>query len=131
MDSFWKVTGIIFITLILGMTLEKTEKDFSVLLRVSACCMASVVAITYLMPILNVLRKAVAVGNLQSDGWTILLKATGISLVCETAGHVCIDAGNSSLAKMLHLLGSAVIASLSIPVLDAFLTLVQELLSSV
>ena len=131
MDGFEKVIGIVFLALVLGIAIEKTERDYSVLLSVTVCCIASVVAITYLMPVIDFVRKLVEVGNIQFSGWEILLKATGISLVCEISGHICTDAGNTSLAKTLQLLGSAVIISISIPILDRFLSLVQEILAKV
>lgn len=128
MVTFWKVAAAILITVVLGLAVGKQEKDIAVLLAMAACCMAGAAAVSYLEPVLDLLWELEALGQLQGGMLGILLKAVGITLVAETAGMICADAGNGSMGKMLQMLGSAVILYLSIPIFQAFLTLIREIL---
>lgn len=129
MDNFWKAASLVLVTVILGLAIGKTEKDFSVLLTMTACCIVALFAVSYIKPVLDLLWELNSAGELENEFLGILLKAVGITLVAEIAGSICSDAGNSSLGNMLQLLGSATILYLSIPVFHAFLTLIQDVLS--
>ena len=128
METFWKAAAIVLITVILGLAVGKQEKDIAVVLTMTVGCILGVFAISYLEPVLDLLRELESVGQLQSGMLGILLKAVGIALTAEIAGMICADAGNGSLGKTLQLLGSAVILYLSIPIFQAFLTLIREIL---
>lgn len=130
MDMFWKAAAAVLLALVLGLALGKQEKDIGVLLTLAVCCMVAMTALSYLEPVLDFLRELEALGDLQEDMLGILLKAVGIGLVSEIAGMVCTDAGNGSLGKQLQLLGSAAILYLSIPIFNALLTLIQEILGA-
>lgn len=131
MELFWKASAAVLITLILTLTLGKREKDISVVLTMSVCCMVTVIAISYLEPVLDFLRELEALGDLQNDILGILLKALGIGLVSQIAGLVCSDAGNTSLGKTIEMLGGAVILYLSIPIFSALLELIQRILGEI
>ena len=128
METFWKAAAIVLITVILGLAVGKQEKDIAALLTMTGCCLLGIFAVSYLEPVLDLLRELESVGQLQSGMLGILLKAVGIALTAEIAGMICADAGNGSLGKTLQLLGSAVILYLSIPIFQAFLTLIREIL---
>lgn len=128
MDGFWKATAAILLAVILSLTVGKQEKDLSVLLIMAACCMAAVIVISYLEPVLDLLWELETAAQLQSGILGILLKCVGIALVTELTGMICKDSGNASLGKTLQMLGSAVILYLSVPVFHALLTLIREIL---
>lgn len=128
MEAFWKATVVILIAVILGIAVGKQEKDISVLLTMTACCIVVTIMASYLAPVLDLLWELDAIGEMQSGMLGILLKAVGIALVAELAGMICSDAGNASLGKTLQMLSSAVIMYLSIPIFQSLLTLIQEIL---
>ena len=123
MSLFWKAAAAVLLALSLG-----KQKDIGVLLTMAVCCMVTMIAISYLEPVLDFLRELETLGDLQGDMLGILLKAVGIGLVSEIAGLVCTDAGNGSLGKTLQMLGSAVILYLSLPIFTAMLELIREIL---
>ncbi len=128
MELFWKAAGLVLLSLVLGMALEKQEKDYATLLTTAACCMVAGVALHYLEPVLDFFRELETVGQLDDGLLGALLKAVGIGLVAEIGGAVCTDGGNGSLGKQLQLLGSAVILYLSLPIFSGLLALIQEIL---
>ena len=88
---------------------------------------AGILLAAVLEPVLGLLDRLQAVGNLNGDTMELLLKATGIGLTAEVGGYVCADAGNAALAKLVHLLGTAAILCLSVPMFTALLECILEM----
>ena len=128
MALFWKTVAGILISVILILTVGRQEKDLALMLGMAACVMTVTAAFSFLEPVLDFLYRLEQMGDLQSGVLGILLKIVGIGLVSEIAGMILTDSGNASLAKGMQLLGSAVILSLSLPILEMLLELVQRIL---
>ena len=127
MELYFKGAAGILLAAVLGLALQKQEKDLSAVLTAAVIAMAPVLMLRLLEPVLELLRQLEQVGNLRSDALELLLKAAGIGLTAEVAGLVCADAGNAALAKMLRLLGTAAILCLSVPMFTALLECITEM----
>ena len=127
MELYFKGAAGILLAAVLGLALQKQEKDLSAALTAAVIAMAAVLMLRLLEPVLELLRQLEQVGNLRSDALELLLKAAGIGLTAEVAGLVCADAGNAALAKMLRLLGTAAILCLSVPMFTALLEYITEM----
>ena len=127
MELYFKGAAGILLAAVLGLALQKQEKDLSAVLTAAVLAMAAVLMLRLLEPVLELLRQLEQVGNLRSDALELLLKAAGIGLTAEVAGLVCADAGNAALAKMLRLLGTAAILCLSVPMFTALLECITEM----
>ena len=128
MEEFLQASAMILLAVILALILKKQGQDMAVLLSIAACCMAAVIAVNYLRPVMDFLGRLEALGNLNGGLVGILFKAVGIGLVSEIASMVCADAGNASLGKVLQILASSVILWLSLPVFTALIELIQKIL---
>lgn len=127
MELYFKGAAGILLAAVLGLALQKQEKDLSAVLTAAVIAMAAVLMLRLLEPVLELLRQLEQVGNLRSDALELLLKAAGIGLTAEVAELVCADAGNAALAKMLRLLGTAAILCLSVPMFTALLECITEM----
>ena len=127
MELYFKGAAGILLAAVLGLALQKQEKDLSAVLTAAVIAMAAVLMLRLLEPVLELLRQLEQVGNLRSDALELLLKAAGLGLTTEVAGLVCADAGNAALAKMLRLLGTAAILCLSVPMFTALLECITEM----
>ena len=127
MELYFKGAAGILLAAVLGLALQKQEKDLSAVLTAAVLAMAAVLMLRLLEPVTELLRQLEQVGNLRSDALELLLKAAGIGLTAEVAGLVCADAGNAALAKMLRLLGTAAILCLSVPMFTALLECITEM----
>lgn len=127
MELYFKGAAGILLAAVLGLALQKQEKDLSAVLTAAVIAMAAVLMLRLLEPVLELLRQLEQVGNLRSDALELLLKAAGIGLTAEVAGLVCADAGNAALAKMLRLLGTAAILCLPVPMFTALLECITEM----
>ena len=128
METFWKAIAVIILTVILGVTLGKTEKDISVVLSVAACSIIMIIAMQYLEEVIAFLWQLSSKESKQIPSIKIILKITGVALVTELTTLVSSDAGNSSLGKAVEILGNAAILNLALPLLETFLTILQELM---
>ena len=123
--EFWKGFAA---ALVLVLAVGKQEKDVALLLTMAVTIMASLAAFTYLEPVLDFLYRLEQLGDLQSGVLGLLLKITGVSIVTELTTMLCRDSGNGALAQGMQLLGGAVILSLSLPILETMLDLIQMMM---
>ncbi len=131
MSVFLKTVAGILTALILWITLNKQSKDYSVLLALTVCAMAVTAVITFLQPVVAFLQKIQAVGDLDQELLSVILKAVGIGLIGEISVLICKDAGNESMGKALQLLATVVILWVSIPVFEKLLSLLDKILGTV
>lgn len=128
MDDFWKTTALVLLTVILSLSLDKTERDISAVMGIVALCIAACAAVTILNPVLNYLVELQRLFHLPDGLISILLKAVGIALVAELSASICADAGNASLGKMLQILGGAAVLTLSVPIFRTLMTIIKEMI---
>ena len=128
MDDFWKTTALVLLTVILSLSLDKTERDISAVMGIVALCIAACAAVTILNPVLNYLVELQRLFHLPDDLISILMKAVGIALVAELSATICADAGNASLGKMLQILGGAAVLTLSVPMFRTLMTTIKEMI---
>ena len=128
MRDFWNTTALILLTVVLSLSLEKTEPDISAVLGMVSLCIAACAAVTILEPVLDYLVELQHVFDLPEGLVSVLLKAVGIALVAELSASICTDAGSGSLGKMLQILGGAVVLSLSVPMFRTLMTIIKEMI---
>lgn len=128
MALFWKAAAGILMAAVLVLAVGKQEKDLALLLSMAVCAMTAMTAFYFLEPVISFLFRLEEMGDLQSGVLGTLLKIVGIGLVSEIAEMICRDSGNTSLAKGISFLGAAVILSLSVPILETLVALVQSIL---
>lgn len=128
MDTYWKTIGIVFISVILALALDKQGKDFSILLTLAATGMIAIVAANYLDSVLVFLGELEEIGDINNQVLLTLLKILGIGLTGEIASAVCADGGSSSIGKGIRLLSNAAILYLSVPILSSLIDLLKLIL---
>ena len=126
MALYWKAVAAVLLAVVLILTLRRQE--MGMLLGLAVCMMVMALAMTYLKPVLELVDTLKALGNLDGELISVLMKAVGIGLVTEVAVLVCNDSGNGSMGKALQLLGTMVMLWLSVPLFTALLELIQEIL---
>ena len=128
MDKYYIAVAGILVTAILILTLRRYNGETAVVLGLCACCMAGALALTFLSPVIDFMKRLQQLGALDGQMLQILLRVTAVAFVGEIAGAVCGDSGNAALGKGVQILTAAVILYLSLPMLDALLALVERIL---
>ena len=93
--------------------------------------MILMVMLSYLEPVIAFIHRLCDAGNLDQELISQILKAVGIALIGEIASLICIDSGNTSLGKAIHLLSAAVILRISLPLFHKMLDLLEGILGEV
>lgn len=128
MGLYWKAAAAAVLAVLMVLMLRRQE--IAALLAMGGCVMIVMAAVEYLRPVWALLDSLQAMGNLDGEMITIVLKAAGISLTTEIACMVCADGGSASLAKTLQFLGTAVVLWISIPLFTAMLDLIRNILEA-
>ena len=118
MEAFWKITGAVLLSLVLGMTVDKQERDIGLVLSMLVSC---------LEPAMDFFWELQAAVGFPAGLLTSLIKAVGIALVAEIAAAICGDAGKAALGKMLQMLGSAAVLTLSLPLFRELMRILKEM----
>ena len=131
MELFWKSVAAALVAVILSFSLGKWEQSFSVLLSAMLCCMMGAVVISFLVPVMDLMRQLEDLCHLGDSTLRILLKVVGIGFVGEMVSMICTDSGNGAMGKMVQLLTNSVIAWLSIPIMNQFLDMLKQILGGI
>ena len=126
-----RVTAASFVALILHLVVAKQNKEMALLLMICVCCMIGAALCRFADPIIRFVEQLQDVGEIDVKQFEILLKVVGISFLAEVTTHICSDAGNGTLGKMLQLLSSCMILWLSIPLLSSLLSLIEQILGEI
>lgn len=130
MERYYGATALIVLTVVLVLVIRKHSGEIAMLLGLCGCCVVFAVAIGFLTPVVSFVRRLQQLTMLDNEMLQILLKVTGVSFTSEIAATVCADAGNTALAKSLQMLSTVVILYLSLPMLQALLDLVEQILGA-
>ena len=128
MAYFWKTLGLVLVGVILWLVVDKREKDLSVLLTLGVCCCGAGAAAVYLREVLDFMAGLGELGGMNSELMGLMWKAAGIGMITEITGSLCTDAGNSSMAGVVRLLGSSAILYVSLPALETLTEMVQDIM---
>ena len=131
MERFLQATAGVLVAVILWIILSKQGKEYALLLSLGACALVMMGMFRFLEPILDLLNQLQALGKLQPEWLSVMLKATGIGLIVEMATLICSDAGNGALAKTLQIMGTVSVLWLSIPLMKSVMELIEQILGDV
>lgn len=119
------------LAVILVMSIRGQGSDMGLLLSIFVCCVLGCTAVGYLKPLFSFITKLQSLDYVDSQMLSVLLKMVGISIVAEISSLICTDAGNNAMGKGLQLLAVAVILWLSLPLLEALVDLVEQILGNI
>ena len=131
MDVFIKAVAAVLIASIISLTIGKFGKDFSLLLALCTCAVVLITAGQFLSPVLDFIQRLQYLGKLNSGVLSVAIKSVGIGLLAEICNLICSDSGNASLGKALQILASAVVLSISVPLLNTLLDLMEGMLQRI
>ena len=131
MDGFWKAVAAVLITVILGLCLERYSKASAILLTLFAVAMIAALAVGYLVPVVDFIKRLHTLGQLDPTVMEILLKTVGIGMIGEISSLICTDSGHGALGKVLQILSGAVILWLSLPLFEKTVDLLQNILGGI
>lgn len=131
MEQFLQAIALVLVAVIVTIVVGRQSRDISLVLSLAVCVVVLLAGAAFLEPVMEFLQEVQALGNLDKQFLTILLKAAGIGLLSEIAGLICSDAGESAMGKAIQMLANAAIAWISLPLLRQLLALLEEVLGQI
>ena len=131
MNIIFKIVGIAMVSVVLCLFVAKENKDLAILLSIAACCGIFLYAGNALSSVMTFVNELHAIGDLNKEFLSILIKATGIGLVTEISVLICTDSGYAALGKTIQLVGAIAIICTSLPLFSALLELLNNILGEV
>lgn len=111
--------GIVAVILIL--VLRNWRSDWAMILSLTAGVLITLYLMKFLVDLSQVLKTWETYLQGVSEYMGVLWKALGITYLCEFAGNLCRDSGNSLIAGQIELCGKVAVMLLGMPVLWALL----------
>ena len=128
MDAALKLTALGLTAALLALVVKKQSPELALALSLCACALGAGLLLKGIVPVLNLARSLADRAELDGSLTAPLWKCLGLGLLTELAAAVCADAGQSALAKLVELGGGLLCLVVSLPLLQAVLALIEELL---
>ena len=123
-----KLTSAAMISVLMIVLLEKPAPVHALILSITATIMIALVSVSFLEPILSFLQRLERICGVSAVYLGVMIKCLLISLICRLGVSFCKDAGRSGMASMLELSGIVVSVWTAIPLFEAFLSMLEEMI---
>ena len=128
MDDPFRLSALALSAALLTLVVKKQSPELALVLTLCACALGAGLIGSYLRPILTLAQSLADRAELDGALTAPLWKCLGLGLLTEISASVCADAGQSALAKLVELGGGLLCLVVSLPLLQAVLALIEELL---
>ncbi len=128
MESAFRLTALALTAALLTLVVKKQSPELALALTLCACALAAVFLLDGLTPILQLARRLSEKAELDPSLAGALWKCLGLGLLTELSAAICADAGQSALAKLVELGGGILCLTVCLPLLQAVLALIEELI---
>lgn len=127
MQGLLQATVVGIVTVLLSAMLRKTNHELGILLTLAACVLIGLLLLKLAEPIVEFMAKLRNLAGLDKTLTEPILKTIGIGLMTQIGATVCADAGENAIAKMIEVCGGALALYVSLPLLEAVLSLIDTM----
>ena len=125
----FKIFGFAMTVVVLILVLKKQNPENAVVLSISAGVAILLFAINAFVPVLAEIFEIISPAGINNVYIKTLLKALGISLICQFVCESCKDAGQNALGANVLFCGRISIVFLSVPLFGEVMDIVKTILS--
>lgn len=115
--------------MVLAIYCKNLKSEYAVLISLAACAVIMFYVVTKLSQVFELFHYLQAVIPLEKEYLTVLVKMLGITYVTEFSVNICKDGGYQAIASQIEIFGKISVLAVSIPVFQALITLIQEMIS--
>lgn len=127
--ELYKIIGITLISLSLIIILKNIKReDFALLATIISSIILIVFIITKVEKVAELLNGFANNAGIDKNYFYLLLKTLGISYIVEIVTNICKDAGASSLATKVEIMGKLSIVTITIPLITTLLSTITNIL---
>ena len=128
MEEVIKIIGIGLISLILIIIIKQYRPEFALYISLIAGVLILYLAVDKITNVINLLKEICQMSGVNSEFLGILIKMTAIAYLAEFAISILKDSGESAIASKVELGSTAIIISMSIPIIYNLLEVILNIL---
>lgn len=128
MDQIFPIAAVALIGSLSALFLRREVKELSLLLSIVTSVILLSLVTAGALEILSLLRQLAETAEISDALLAPMLKVLGIEVVTNLVANICRDAGEGGVASAVELTGAICALYTSIPVIQAVLILIEELL---
>lgn len=130
--EWFKIGGIVLISLTAILLLRAYKPEWAVLLRMGAMVVCLGLMLDLMGQAVTYASELTAMtGGVDGEAWEMLLKALGLAFLTEITASICRDSGEGGLATWVETAGRLEILLLSFPLIRRIMDIVVALLKGV
>ena len=131
MDSLsLKVCFFAILCVVIGVIIKQWRPEFSPFVKIASTVSICAMAVSVALPLIAYLRSLFSGGVSDEIGYVgNVVKALGIAILTQICADMCRDCGEGSAASGVELIGRIEILLLCLPMFEAVISTVSEVLS--
>lgn len=122
------MTAIALVSGLLIVMIQKIAPANALLITIAAAVVIALASVSFLEPILSFVRKLANDCDVSGVYAGTMIKCLLISIVTRLGASLCKDTGQSGMAFMLDFSGTIISVWIALPIFEAFLSMLEELM---
>ena len=128
MPSLTKLSALSVLAALMILVVKKQSPELALVLSLCACALGAILVLDGVSPVLQLAQSLADRAGLEPALAAPLWKCLGLGLLTELSSGLCADAGQGTLAKLVELGGAVLCICVSLPLTQAVLALIEDLL---
>jgi len=122
-----KVAAVAVAGAVIGLVIKKSSPDMTLMLGLVLSLAAVFVAVDLITSVVEFIRDLAEAANVSPAVLAVVFKTVGVSIVTRIASDVCKDAGQSSVASGVELVGSLTALYVALPLFETVVGMIRSL----
>ena len=128
MEFVIKAAVLAIVTGLIALLIQKSNPEIALLLAIAAVVSLLVMSVELISKVKDTLLAAVDISGISPAIIAPVLKCVGIGITSRIAADICKDAGQSSIASAVELVGTASALYISMPLMRSLIQMIGGLL---
>lgn len=126
MELLIKAAAIAAVGVVLTLVLKKNSPETAILMTLALCCLLLYLTLDVLGNITDFITELSDFAGVTSAAISVVLKTVGIAIVTKLVSSVCSDAGQSSVASALEIVGAAAALYVALPLMKSVFEMINS-----
>lgn len=122
------ITGAAIAAATLSVVLRQYNREYSLYISLAVSILIFLVVIGAINPVIDLIEELSETSGIETQYLLILIKALAISYITQLASDCCKDSGENAIAAKVDFAGRIAILLISVPLFEAIIGIVKELI---
>lgn len=126
-----KISAVGIIASVICITLKRERPEFAVCIALASGFMILMMCTDKLINIFTLFKSIIDKSGIAQKYFASVVKIISIAYICQYASELCRDCGESAIGVKIELAGKILILLLTLPLIEAFLSLCINTVNSI